>query len=354
MPNPSQYYKLDLRSRRLPLAIGLAGSLALLTGSRALAQDWGYEYSNSQPQTGKVSQPLTTGQKQVGTPKAKGRNTSPQAAAPPVNSAVRTSPEASPAAADTRAGDTSSTPAARRPLTEKQCWLELFAVCASSPVDDDRKDLEKLATLAADQQKELGAFIDKRSDSLAYKTLLPVWKELRPRIFSELDYKDSYRLLFRALLRHALGDAKTSLSASEKEMFQNLLGPARISEMGPPTLTEDAINAYADMTCFLFQKRKPDRSIDGEENRQVFADVIKQRYMQAPDLRAKQAMCNFDLTWACFRCRYLALNENGQARLSKLMAGGDGKGELKAELTNPEMLKIFAMGPWSEKKGTSN
>lgn len=305
-----------------------------------MAQDWGYEYSNSEPQTGKVSQPPTKVQKQA-------------APAPPC--AVQRSSQA-PTKASTastpRASD--QAPPTSQPLTEKQCWLELFAVCASSPVDDDRKDLEKLATLASEQKKELEAFIDKRSDSLAYKALAPIWKELRPRIFSELDYKDSYRLLFRALLRHALGDAKTSLSASEKEMFQTLLGPARISEMGPPTLTEDAINAYADMTCFLFQKRKPDRSIDGEENRQVFADVIKQRYMQAPDLRAKQAMCNFDLTWACFRCRYLALNESGQARLSKLMAGGDGKGELKAELTNPEMLKIFAMGPWSEKKGPSN
>lgn len=233
-------------------------------------------------------------------------------------------------------------------LTTGDCWMELFAVCASSPSEDDRKILASLGTIADQEKEELKEFLNSREKLEAYSSLKPIWLQLRPKVLQELDYKDSYRLLFRALLRHALSDPRTNLSAAQKATIQNLMGPSRISEPGPPVLTEDAINAYADMTCFLFQRRKPDRSIDGEENRQVFADVIKQRYNQAPNFQAKAAMCNFDLTWACFRCRYLAMDEEGRARLSKLMAAGGGK-ELKAELTNPEILKIFALGPWSEK-----
>jgi hypothetical protein len=345
--------------------------------AKAEAQDWGYENSSAKPSPASTSKPDTgakkgaakrnvrTGANEPKVPQNSGQS---KIAAPKLDQADS---DSVPAAAQTAASTDTARSKEKRTLPKAQlkpvstpeptsalkrvslscqdCWMELFAVCASSPVDDDRKDLENMATLAADQKKELYDFLKKRQDLPQYAALEPIWNGLRGKVLTELDYKDSYRLLFRALLRHALGDPHTNLSKTEKEMFQMLLGPARISEMGPPVLTEDAINAYADMTCFLFQKRKPDRSIDGEENRQVFADVIKQRYQQAPNLQAKQAMCNFDLTWACFRCRYLALDEAGQARLSKLMASGEGKGELKAELTNPQTLKIFALGPWNEK-----
>lgn len=360
MPNTSSHQSQSAIAAHLRIsgqAICLAWSICALSLAKAEAQDWGYENSSAKySKDSKYSkEPKSAGQSKLAAPRLNTKaDADPEQPSAHTYAAGSKGKKAVPEATS-KPKSTAEPPALKHEsLSCQDCWMELFAVCASSPVDDDRKDLENLAILAADQKKELRDFLQKRQDLPQYAALEPIWKGLRGKVLTELDYKDSYRLLFRALLRHALGDPRSNLSKTEKEMFQMLLGPARISEMGPPVLTEDAINAYADMTCFLFQKRKPDRSIDGEENRQVFADVIKQRYQQAPNLQAKQAMCNFDLTWACFRCRYLALDEAGQARLSKLMASGEGKGELKAELTNPQTLKIFALGPWSEKSAAQN
>lgn len=239
-------------------------------------------------------------------------------------------------------------------LDDSRCWLEIFALCASSSTDDDRKEILQLATLSSDQKNRLKAVIDKKlqnAESKArYSGISSVWKELRGKITAELDTKESYRLLFRALIRRAMpGIVATSKDFSEQ--LQDLLGPVRIADVGPPPLTEDALNAYADMTCFLYQKRKPNRSVDGDENRQVFVAVVKERFAQAPNQAAKAAMTNFDLTWACFRCRFMDVSESEREKLSLLMASQDSKNsaQLKAELISPTILKIFSLGPWSEK-----
>lgn len=236
-------------------------------------------------------------------------------------------------------------------LDDSRCWLEIFALCASSNIDDDRKEVLNIATLSSDQKNRLTKLV---ASKLAlpnnnYVGVAPLWKALRPRVLQELDVKESYRLLFRALIRHYL--SKNKETSVDIELFQDLLGAVRIADPGPPVLTEDAVNAYSDMTCFLYQKRKPDRSVDGDDNRQTFALVIKDRFVRAPNLAAKTAMTNFDLTWACFRCRFLDVSAEQQEKLSALMASGDSKSsaQLKAELVSPTMLKIFALGPWSEK-----
>jgi hypothetical protein len=236
-------------------------------------------------------------------------------------------------------------------LDDTRCWLELFALCASSNIDDDRKEVLNIATLSSDQKKQLTKLVASKlaTPNNNFVGVAPLWKALRPRILQELDVKESYRLLFRALIRHYL--SKNKETSSDIELLQDLLGAVRIADSGPPVLTEDAVNAYSDMTCFLYQKRKPDRSVDGDDNRQTFALVVKDRFVRAPNLAAKTAMTNFDLTWACFRCRFLDVSSEQQEKLSALMASGDSKSsaQLKAELISPTMLKLFALGPWSEK-----
>ncbi len=242
-------------------------------------------------------------------------------------------------------------------LDDSRCWLEIFALCASSATDDDRKEILQLGTISSDQKNHLKAIIAKKLENpeskARYEGIAAQWKLLRPKITAELDTKESYRLLFRALIRHAM----PTIVATNKEFseyLQDLLGPVRIADSGPPPLTEDAVSAYADMTCFLFKKRKPDRSVDGDDNRQVFVAVIKERFTQAPNAAAKAAMTNFDLTWACFRCRFMEVSESEREKLSQLMASQDSKNsaQLKAELLSPSILKLFAIGPWSEKKVT--
>lgn len=236
-------------------------------------------------------------------------------------------------------------------LDDSRCWLELFALCASSSNEDDRKEVLELATLSLEQKNRLGKLVESKlkAPNNSWVGVAAIWKPLRPRILKEMDVKESYRLLFRALIRHQL--SKVQESSADIELLQDLLGAVRIADPGPPVLTEDAVNAYSDMTCFLYQKRKPDRSVDGDDNRQTFALVIKDRFVRAPNLAAKTAMTNFDLTWACFRCRFLDVSDDQQEKLSALMASGDSKSsaQLKAELVSPTMLKIFALGPWSEK-----
>jgi len=240
-------------------------------------------------------------------------------------------------------------------IDDKRSWMEIFALCASSNVDDDRKETLGLATLSTEQKDSLAKLLDTKLASVpsGYTGIGEFWRQTRPRILQELDVKESYRLLFRALIRHALSRKNTSLTknAAESELLQTLLGASRIADPGPPALTEEAINAYADMTCFLFQKRKPDKSVDGDENRKIFADVIKDKFVRAPNPAAKAAMTNFDLTWACFRCRFMDVGVEEREKLSALMASSDGKSsaQLKQELVSPTMTKLFAMGPWGEK-----
>jgi hypothetical protein len=303
--------------------------------SEALAQDWGYE---DKPSPSKSTLPPQAPVKQAQTP---------------VKGKTGTGTPAALKKAQVTPGEPTVT------LDDPRCWLEIFALCASSASDDDRKEVLDVATLSLDQKNRLAKLVAGKlaTANNNYAGIAPVWATLRPKILQEMDVKESYRLLFRALIRHYLSKNKVSSSDADGdakvnfELLQDLLGAVRIADPGPPILTEDAVNAYSDMTCFLYQKRKPDRSVDGDDNRQTFALVVKDRFVRAPNLAAKTAMTNFDLTWACFRCRFLDVGAEQQEKLSALMASGDSKSsaQLKAELVSPTMLKIFALGPWSEK-----
>ncbi len=316
----------------------------------AAAQDWGYD---APPQTG-TSAPTS------------------KSAAKAAASTLKTpsKPLVAPAAKSTQKAGMQATavqPAGMQPaviqsaapaqeqVDDKRSWLEIFALCASSNIDDDRTETLGLATLSGEQKDSLGKMIDQKlaANASVYAGIAPFWRQTRVKVIREIDSKESYRLLFRALIRHALSAKNSPLAKNQNEadLLQSLLGAARIADPGPPPLTEDAVNAYADMTVFLFSKRKPDRSVDGDENRKVFADVIKDRFVRAPNPAAKAAMTNFDLTWACFRCRFLDVDAEQKEKLSALMASGDSKSSamLKQELVSPAMTKLFAMGPWGEK-----
>ncbi|OPZ80530.1 MAG: hypothetical protein BWY75_03781 [bacterium ADurb.Bin425] len=112
-----------------------------------------------------------------------------------------------------------------------------------------------------------------------------------------------------------------------------------MAEPGPPPLTEEAVKAYADMTCFLYSKKHPDKSVDQDDNREIFAGVIRDRFLSAPSEKARFAMCNFDLTWAAFRCKYLDAPAAEKQRLEIYS---------QDSLTGKELTKLYGMGPWAE------
>lgn len=267
---------------------------------------------------------------------------------------------------------------APRPLSDKDSWMEIFALAASSAEDDDRLAVRDLATLPDPLKEKLQSFVRQKMEisAPAYVGISPLWSEIRTKVQSNLDYKESYRLLFRALLRHWL--LRTERSASfdghtakalsigeikpeekqaiktslEEELFADLLGPARVAEAGPPPLTEDAIKAYADMACFLYAKKHPDKSVDQDDNRQVFASVIRDKFVNAPTPKAQLAMSNFDLTWASFKCRYLDSSAQEKERMSISVSapvkGDRAGGQANEDLTNKTIVALFQKGPWAE------
>lgn len=259
-------------------------------------------------------------------------------------------------------------------LTDERAWLEIFALMASTLGEDDRKAIATLSTLSAEQKERLEKLLKTKlsESSKAYAGIAPIWAPLRAKVFDDIDYKESYRLLFRSLTRHWLlksdkasefdGKKAEALTLSQagkeqpaekpsqhstEELFAEILGPSMVAETGPPPLTADAINAYADMTCFLYQKKHPDKSIDQDDNRQIFANVIREKFQTAPDKQARLAMSNFDLTWACFRCRYLDSSVQEREKLS-ITAGAPISGQGKADLTTSTIHTLFKLGPWGD------
>lgn len=267
---------------------------------------------------------------------------------------------------------------APRPLSDKASWMEIFALAASSAEDDDRLAVRDLATLQDPLKENLQTFVNEKLESGApsYTGIAPLWAEIRVKIQNNIDYKESYRLLFRALLRHWLlrtdraasfdghtakalsigempaAEKQAIKSSREEELFADLLGPARVAEAGPPPLTEDAIKAYSDMACFLYAKKHPDKSVDQDDNRQVFASVIRDKFVNAPTQKAQLAMSNFDLTWASFKCRYLdstpAEKERMSISVSAPVKAEKSGTQANEDLTNKTIVALFQKGPWAE------
>jgi len=258
---------------------------------------------------------------------------------------------------------------ARNKVVDLKSWMEIYALAASSARDDDRGQILNLKILSEETRKKLEQFTFEKIEQNVpeYLGIGPIWIPLSKKISEDLDYKESYRLLFRALLRHAVD--RLEPTAVQAELIHELLGPTRIAEIGPPVLTEEAIDAYNDMTCFLYSKRHPEHTLEGDDNRRMFAEVIRGKYNDAPNMEAKRAMCKFDLTWAAFRCRYLDASPADKDKLlismedksggrsqttpGKASATGAAKKQSVLALTSPKLIKLFGMGPWAESAKTT-
>ncbi|MBS2006454.1 MAG: hypothetical protein JST01_05410 [Cyanobacteria bacterium SZAS TMP-1] len=332
-----------------------------------LAADWGYDDPAETPAAPSRS-PGTGAPRAKGPvkPAARGAATRRNPAAQTESTAARSE---APATDETSLSPEKPVPptpaelAARNKVVDLKSWMEIYALAASSATEDDRSQILNLKILAEDTRKKLEKFTFEKIEQNVpeYIGIGPTWIPISKKISEDLDYKESYRLLFRALLRHAVD--RLEPTAVQAELIQELLGPTRIAEVGPPVLTEEAINAYNDMTCFIYAKRHPEHSVEGDDNRQMFAEVIRQRYNDAPNIEAKRAMCKFDLTWATFRCRYLDASPADKDRLLLSMDPDKAKvptpnrakkpAQPALALTSPKLLKLFGMGPWAESAKTT-
>lgn len=223
------------------------------------------------------------------------------------------------------------------------CWMQFLMGMSPNPLSDEQKSRFKKYLQA---KVELGG-----QPELEMLALTEFWNQFVGALAGQPERADAYAQLLRSLLRLRARQDKTPILGEasgitcDREMINELLGPERLAEPGEPPLAEDAINSYADMACFIYEKRHAGKTIDGQDNRALFASVITQKFKNAPSPKDKLAMASFDLIWAKFKILYLGANTQTQTLMvDSLMKEGAGKA---ASLTKETMLElILSAWPW--------
>jgi hypothetical protein len=78
------------------------------------------------------------------------------------------------------------------------------------------------------------------------------------------------------------------------------------------------------MAMFLYERHNPGKDINTDQNRELFSNVIRGRFREAPSDADRAAMNNFPLNWAKFRIVYTEANEEGKEVLEKAITSEDG------------------------------
>lgn len=231
-------------------------------------------------------------------------------------------------------------------------WLQLFGLVAplagSDPSDPSAlpSGPDYSSSMSAEQKKRFSAFLHKKcseSGDNSYKSIVTYWPELE-KAFSVEDHKGNYRLLFRSLLR--MRAESTGVPAEERGILLEALGPERIAIKGEPSLSEDAIKAYSDMACFLYEQNHPGKTIDADDNRKLFDLVIRDKFKNAPAFADRLAMSFFPINWAKFRILYTdASEEERQVLVKKLGSAEKNEG---ATVSNALLEKVLSLPPWKE------
>lgn len=329
-------------------ALTIAGGILAGSVSLAAASEWGYEgiptkqEVNAQP-TGTASeepvpqlkaQPAKAIRPAAGTASSAPRQASPPAAAvskaaikkpaaaaapvktlpaPPKSTQVQAMPHGLPTAS--AAGPRYADAAKERRQAVLIAWLEMYESATPGQLTDDQITRIK---------EFYGGLLDK-SDPRAV-AVLAFWPKLRVYLERNPDQHENYSSLIYALLRARTKPGAVTAGGAlqaETDLISELLGPVRIACQGSPPLTEDAVDAYADMACFLYEQKNPGKTIDAMENRAMFSNVIMQKYKDAPRPEDRAAMSNFPVGWAKFKVLWVTADEAGRkALLSKLTSEG--------------------------------
>lgn len=176
----------------------------------------------------------------------------------------------------------------------------------------------------------------------AFRSISHFWPALSRVMHKSEDHRADYRQLFRALL--SMRVESPDISEDERMMLHEALGPKRIAEVGPPPLTEDAINAYTDMACFLYEQSHPGKTVDADDNREIFAMIVRDKFKKAPTDKDREAMNDFALSWAKFRILYTDGNQSEKALLAARIASEQGTKGLN--LRNAMLEEVLASPVW--------
>ncbi len=226
-------------------------------------------------------------------------------------------------------------------------WLELLAFVSREP-------------LSAEQKQELRshlAVLIRSRQSKYYRSVLEFWPPIKERIGANTGQQENFRYLLSALIRaqrrreaRASRQDGVSLDPGYSLFLAQIVGPARVAAAGNPPLTEDAIDAYAEMASFLFELKNPGQTVDGADNRVIFASAVKERFKDAPTPKDREAMANFDIAWARFKVVWKAADESARQKLSQGWLSGDGlKRSLQSGDAKLDSLldALVRLGPWN-------
>lgn len=225
-----------------------------------------------------------------------------------------------------------------------ECWQQMFQVAGDQKLTDEQKGaIDSLV------KKRLSGGSQSAGEAKAIRTF---WPKVTSYLVAHPEQKENYSQLLRALLRwrarmqaQTLGDAKLDAFASDENVLINeVLGPVRVAVDGEVPFTEEAVNAYSDMACFIFEQRNPNKSVNANDNREMFAKVVCEKYHRAPTAKDCAAMAAFDLSWAKFKIAWQQSDESGRGiMLSKL--AGQGAGVAWAQVKDPLLEQVLTSWP---------
>lgn len=211
-------------------------------------------------------------------------------------------------------------------------WLQLCSFVSPQTTTEEDSTLLK--------EHLLQCLDSPQSDN--YLAINIFWPKVRSACQGQPDLLENYRDLFRSLFRLL---ARRSASDKQAQVLAELLGPSRIAVAGNPPLTEDAINAYADMACFVYEQQHPGKSLDAADNRFTFAQVVRNKFTTAPTTKDKLAMINFDLSWAKFKILW-SLADQRQKQL--LLAQWQPSASNQKPKASAILDLVLNSGPWAD------
>lgn len=321
----------------------VALTAGLLLPTAVFAGDWGYDDESTKPK--EVESMRATAQT-MGSGKAAAKKNAPPrvvtgkpaatgAASKPANNAGSTlsraaaplSPGAAAAKKAAAARALNSLNSAKKDdnTLARECWAQIFQVASGKE-------------LTADQRSQLNAVLNRRltgteQERDATRKVIKFWPKLTTYLIAHPDEKPGYASLLKALLRwraRGQGEAAANgrpgdIAVEENAVTADILGPIRMAVPGTVPFSEEAIDAYADMACFIYEQQNPGKTIDALDNRAVFATVVSGKFRDAPSDRAREGMAAFDLSWSKFKIAWLKSDaKQREALVEALMKTGAG------------------------------
>lgn len=213
-----------------------------------------------------------------------------------------------------------------------ECWNQLYQIASGKKLSEDEK-------------KRLAGVVKKSPNAQAVTVF---WPKVTEYLLAHPEQKENYVRLLRALLRWKArmlvattdGATPSSVATEESALITEVLGPERLAVQGSPAFSEEAVEAYADMACFLYEQNNPGKTIDAFDNRAMFASVVCEKFRNAPTDKDKRAMAAFDLQWAKFKVAWESANEGQRKELLSLLQKS-GAGAAGASVQNPVVKSIL-------------